>query len=112
MNYEGSYLVKGFLYISLHFYPFSDNAFAELGVLTRTSNKFLVVVAVAECYLITTHVKSKETKKQPLRIHLSIKLAIGKMPIEQKSIPSHLIYNIDSLSKMAWKTESFSEKIS
>ena len=98
MNYEGPYLVKGYLY---NFYPFFDNAFAELGVITRTSNKFLEVVAVAEGYLIITHVKNKEIKKQPLRIYLSIKLAIGKMSIEQKSISSHLIYHIDCVSKMA-----------
>ena len=109
MNYEGPYLVKGYL---CNFYPFFDNAFAELGVITRTSNKFPEVVAVSECYLIITHVKNKEIKKQRLRIHLSIKLAIGKMSIEQKSISSHLIYNIDSLSKIARKTKSFSGKIS
>ena len=98
MNYEGPYLVKGYLY---NFYPFFDNVFGELGVITRTSNKFPEVVAVSECYLIITHVKNKEIKKQRLRIYLSIKLAIGKMSIEQKSISSHLIYHIDCVSKMA-----------
>ena len=65
MNYEGPYLVKGYLY---NFYPFFDDPFAELGVITRTSNMFLEVLAVSECYLIITHVKNKEIKKQPLRI--------------------------------------------
>ena len=78
MNCEGPYLVKGFLY---NFYPFFNSAFAQLGVITRTSNKFVEIGAVAERYLIQgircvdiilcliiTHVKNKELKKQPLRI--------------------------------------------
>ena len=60
---EGPYLVKGFLY---NFRPFFDNAFAQLGVIKRTSNKFVKIVAVAERYLIITHVKNKELKKPPL----------------------------------------------
>ena len=78
VNCEGPYLVKVFLY---NFYLFFDSAFAQLGVITRTSNKFVEIVVVAERYLIqgitcidiipcliTAHVKNKKLKKQPLRI--------------------------------------------
>ena len=34
-----------------------DNAFAQSGVITRRRKKFVEIVAVAECYLIITHVK-------------------------------------------------------
>ena len=62
------------------FIYFSNSAFAQLGVITRTSKKF-AEIAVAERYLIQgircvdiipcliiTQVKNKELKKQPLRI--------------------------------------------
>ena len=77
MNCEGPYLVKGLL---CNFYLLFDSAFAQLGVITRTSKKF-VEIAVAERYLIQgircvdiipsliiTQVKNKELKNQPLRI--------------------------------------------
>ena len=35
-----------------------DIAFAQLGVISRTKNRFVEIVAVAECYLITNHVKN------------------------------------------------------
>ena len=55
MNYEGPYFVEGFL---LNLRPCFDIAFAQLGVIPRTKNKFVDIVAVAECYLITSHVKN------------------------------------------------------
>ena len=54
VNYEGPYLGEGFLRnLCLCF----DTVFAQLGVISRTRNKFVEIIAVAERYLIITHVK-------------------------------------------------------
>ena len=42
-----------------------DIVFVQLGVIPRTRIKFIEIVAVAEYYLIITHVKDKESIKQP-----------------------------------------------
>ena len=55
MNYEGPYFPKGFL---LNLLPCFDIAFAQSGDIPRIKNKFVEIVAVAECYLITNHVKN------------------------------------------------------
>ena len=34
-----------------------DIAFAQVGVIPRTRNKFVEIIVVAECYLIANHVK-------------------------------------------------------
>ena len=62
--------------------------------------------------MIITHVKSKESKKQLLRMFFSIKLADRKMTIKKENISSSLIYDTVNLSKMAGKAEPFSRKIS
>ena len=49
---------------------------------SKTKNKFVETVALAECYLITNHVKNKD----PFRICLSVKLADGRMSIKWKKI--------------------------
>ena len=67
----------------------------------RTRNKFVEIVAVAECYLIRKHVKNKELKKQ--RICVSVKLADGKMSMKKENNSSYIIYNIFNLGKMAGK---------
>ena len=72
MNYEGPYFAEGLL---LKLYPCFDIAFAQLGVIPRTRNKFVEIVAVTESYLITNHVKNKESKKQSFRICLPVTLA-------------------------------------
>ena len=41
----------------------------------RTRNKFAEIVDVTERYFIKAHAKYKESKKQPFRICLSVKLA-------------------------------------
>ena len=41
--------------------PSFDIPFAQLGLILRTRNKFVEIVAVAECYLIINHVKNKES---------------------------------------------------
>ena len=46
--------------------------FAQLEVIPKTRNKLVEIVAVAERYLIITHVKNKESKKQPFRTCLSV----------------------------------------
>ena len=66
----------------------------------RTRNKFVEIVAVAECYLIRKHVKNKESKKQ--RICVSVKLADGKMSMKKENNSSYIIY-IFNLGKMAGK---------
>ena len=55
VNYEGPYFAEGFL---LNLRPCFDIAFAQLGVIPRTKNKFVEILAVEECYLITNHVKN------------------------------------------------------
>ena len=72
MNYEGPYFAEGLL---LKLYPCFDIAFAQLGVIPRTRNKFVEIVAVADCYLTSNHVKNKESKKQSFRICLPVTLA-------------------------------------
>ena len=75
MNFEAPYLDEGFIYsLGLYF----DIMIAQLGVITRTRNKFVEIAAVAECYLIITHVKNKESKKQPFQIYLPVNLANGR----------------------------------
>ena len=46
--------------------------FAGLEISPKTRNKFAEIVAVVERYLVITHVKNKESKKQPFRICLSV----------------------------------------
>ena len=55
VNFEGPYFAEGFL---LNLRPCFDIAFAQLGVIPSTKNKLVKIVAVAECYLITNHVKN------------------------------------------------------
>ena len=53
--------------------PCFDVMFAQLGVIPIIRNKFVEVVAVAEGYLIITHLKkNKESKKQLFRICLPV----------------------------------------
>ena len=55
VNYKGSYFAEGFL---LNLRTCFDIAFALLGVIPRTKNKFVEIAAVAVCYLITNDVKN------------------------------------------------------
>ena len=50
-----------------------DIMFAQLGVILRTSDKFVEIVAFAERYFILVHVKNKESKKQPFQISRPVK---------------------------------------
>ena len=72
VKYGGPYFAKGFL---LNLRPCFDIAFAQLGVIPITKNKFVETVAVAECYLITNHVKN--IKKAAVPNMPSVKLADG-----------------------------------
>ena len=72
-------------------------------VIPRTKNKFVEIVAVAECYLITNHVKN--IKEAAVPNVPSLKLADGRMSVKKGKNYSHLIYNIFSLDKMAGKPE-------
>ena len=64
--------------------------------------------AVAEWYLVITHVKNKESKREPFQISLFVKLADGRISIKKEEISSYLVYNILSFGKMAGKTEPLS----
>ena len=87
-----SILSQGFLH---NLCPCFDIAFAQLGATPRTRNRFDEILAVAECYLISNHVKNKESKKQPFQICLPVKLADGRMFMKKgKKTSFYLIYNI------------------
>ena len=43
--------------------PWFDITFAQLEIIPKTSNKFVKIVAVAERYLIITHVKKQRIKE-------------------------------------------------
>ena len=100
VNYESPYLTEGFLHNPC---PCFDIPFARLGVIQIRRNKFAEIVAVAECHLITNHVKNKESKKQPFRICVPVKLADGKMSIKKEKNYSYLMHSIVSLGRMAGK---------
>ena len=102
MNYEGPYFAEGFL---LNLRLCFDIAFAQLGVIPRTTNKFVEIAAAAECYLITNHVKN--IKEAAVWISLPVKLADGRMSVKKEKNYSHLIYYIFSLGKMAAKPFSW-----
>ena len=72
--------------------PCFDIVFAQLGVIPRTRKKFVEIVAVTECNLITNQVRNKESKKQPFQICF---------PLKKEKNYLHLIYNIFILSKIA-----------
>ena len=46
-------------------------------------NKFLEIVVVTECYVITNHVKNEESNKQLFQICLPVKLAEGRMSMKK-----------------------------
>ena len=83
VNFKGPYLAEGFLH---NLCPCFDIEFARLGIIPTTKNKFVEIVAIAECYLVTNHVKNKESKKQPFRICLPAKLADRRMLIKRNKI--------------------------
>ena len=62
MKYEGPYFAVGFL---LNLRPCFDIAFAQLGVIARINNKFVELVAVADCCVITNHVKNIKERPVP-----------------------------------------------
>ena len=78
MHCEGPYFAEGF--------PCFDIEFAQLGVIPRTTNKFVEIVAVAERHFIAAHIKNKQTKKQPFRICLTVKLADGRISMKKEKI--------------------------
>ena len=69
----------------------------------RTRNKFVEIVSLAECYLITNHVKNKEAKNEPFRLYLPVKLPDSRMSMKKGKNSSHLNNNVVSLGKMAGK---------
>ena len=76
--------------------------FVQLAFIARIKNNFVELAAVADRYLIITHVKIKESEKWPFRMSLPV----IKIPVQK--ISTHLIYNVFSLSKISEKTEAFS----
>ena len=78
------YFSKGFL---RNLRPCFDTAFVKLRVIPRTKNRFVEILAVWECYLITNHVKN--LKKQPFRIWLPVKLTDGRISVKKEKNYSH-----------------------
>ena len=70
---------------------------------SRHKNEFVEIIVALECYLIM---------KQLFRICLPVKLADRRTSIKKEKVSSYIVYNFNSFSKMAGKTESFSGKIS
>ena len=81
-------------------------AFRQLGVIPRTRNEFNEITVVAECYLITNQVKTKESKKLPFRICLPVKLAGRRMSI--KNGKKFFVSNLQhcQFKQDGWKTFS------
>ena len=77
--------------------------FAQSGLISRTRKKFVEIVVVAECYLLTNHVKNKESRKQSFQICFPVKLTDGRISVKKEKNSSYLIYNIFSLGKMPGK---------
>ena len=57
---KGPYLAEEFFH---NHCPCFDIAIAQLGAISRRRNNSVEIVAVAERYLIVTHVKNEESKK-------------------------------------------------
>ena len=94
--------MEGFLH------NFFDIALAKLGVITRTRNMFVEIVAASERYLIiNSGIKERAVWNMPSRI-----IRLWKKVNKKGKNSLQLIYNIVSFSKMVGKTESFSGKIS
>ena len=72
-------------------------------ITSHPENKFDEIVAVAERYLISNHVKNKESKKQPFQICLPVKLADGRMSMkkEKKFLPNLQHFQF---RQSGWKT--------
>ena len=106
---EGPYLLEGFLD---NLCPRFIIVFAPLGVITRTNNK--VVKIVAASVLINYKPFQKiSNEKSSCSEYLPVKLADGKRSTKKEKISPYLIYNIISFSKMDRKTDFFfSGKIS
>ena len=65
MNCEDSYLAEGFL---RNLCPYFDTVFAQLGVITRTRNTFVRIVAGSERYLIiNSGIKEAAVPNMPSR---------------------------------------------
>ena len=77
VNCKSPYLAEGFHHQNLC--PCFDIVFVQLGVIPQTRSKFVEIVAAGECYLVTTHIKNKESQKQLILICPSLKLADGRM---------------------------------
>ena len=68
MNCEGPYLAEGFLQ---NLGPCFNIVSAQLGVIARTRNKFVEIVAASECYLII----NSEIKEAAVPIMSSFKIS-------------------------------------
>ena len=104
---EGPYLAERFLY---HLCPCCDIVLAPFGVITRTNNKIVEIVAASECYLIINPFKKYGIKEAAVPNITSCKTGWRKLLNKKKKIPSYPIYNVISISKMAVKTLFFKEK--
>lgn len=95
MNYEGVYLVKGFL---CNLDSCFDDALTQLWVIKKNS----LEIAVAGCYLIITDLQNKKSKKQLFRVYLFVKLFDVKLSIKYQKVSSYQIFFVVSLSNHSW----------
>ena len=58
---------------------------------SQKQEKFAEIVAITECSLIITDLQNKESRKQPFRKNLPVKLADGRMSVKEEKVFSYLI---------------------
>ena len=94
--------------------PCFDIVFVQLGVIPRTRNKFVEIVAVAERYLIITHFKNKESKKQPFRIWLPVIIFISWWKNINKKWRNFFVPSLQycQFGQDGWRSRNFFMKIS
>ena len=58
---------------------------------SQKQEKFAEIVAITECSLIITDLQNKESRKQPFRKNLPVKLVDGRMSVKEEKVFSYLI---------------------
>ena len=58
---------------------------------SQKQEKFAEIVAITECSLIITDLQNKESRKQPFRKNLPVKLVDGRMSVKEGKVFSYLI---------------------
>ena len=58
---------------------------------SQKQEKFAEIIAITECSLIITDLQNKESRKQPFRKNLPVKLVDGRMSVKEEKVFSYLI---------------------